>query len=72
MNRDVDELDRLSSNMWEKELENLLSILDLYITERSLTEIKIRIDTEESNPMFEWKMRWIMEFKKFMEEKLKD
>lgn len=70
--KDIDELDRLVSNMNEKELHNLISILDLYITERSLSEIKLRIESEEMNWTFEWKMRWIAEFKKFMEEALKN
>ena len=71
MNINKEEIDRLLSNMNEKEVINLISILDLYITERSLDEIKMRINTEDMNVMFEWKMRWIAEFKKFMEDRLK-
>lgn len=67
-----DELDRLLSNMNEKEIVNLLSILDLYVYESSLDEIKKRVNTEEMNPMFERKMRWIVEFKKFMESTIKN
>ena len=67
-----DELDRLISNLDERQIMNLVSILDLYITERSLDEIKTRIETEDMNPSFEWKMRWIAEFKKFVEERLKE
>jgi len=72
MFKDLEELDRLTSNMHQKEIENLLSVLELYITERSMNEIKQRIESEETNPTFEWKMRWSMDFKKFMEDKLKD
>lgn len=67
-----EELDRLISNMDEKAIQNLLSILDLYIYERSLEEIKDRINSEDFNEKFERKMRWIMEFKKSMEERLKE
>ena len=67
-----DELDVLLANMNEKEIQNLLSVLDIYIYERSLEEIKMRINTEDFKPDFEVKMRWIMEFKKFMEERLKE
>lgn len=71
METNKQEIDRLLANMNEKEIYNILSILDIYITERSLDEIKIRINSEEMNPMFERKMRWIAEFKKFMEETIK-
>jgi len=67
-----EELDRLISNMDEKAIQNLLSMLDLYIYERSLEEIKDRINSEDFNEKFERKMRWIMEFKKSMEERLKE
>jgi queuine/archaeosine tRNA-ribosyltransferase len=52
-----EELDRLISNMDEKAIQNLLSMLDLYIYERSLEEIKDRINSEDFNEKFERKMR---------------
>lgn len=71
MSENLNELDRLVSNLNEQEIINQLGILDLYITERSLSEIKLRIESEEMTPTFERKMRGIMEFKKFLQERLK-
>lgn len=67
-----EELDRLMSNMDEHQIRNMLSVLNLYVTERSLAEIKIRIESVDMDWTFEWKMRWVMEFKKYVEEHLKD
>jgi len=69
---DTSELDRLTANMNELAVKNMIAIFNEYVMSRSITEIKTRIDTEEMNPMFEWKMRWIAELKQFFESLLKN
>lgn len=70
---DKDELDRLLANMNEHEIDNLLNVIDIYVTVRSLDEIQKRISTEDVfNPVFEQKMRWIMELRLFFSELLKN
>ena len=67
-----DDLDKYINGLWEVGITNLLSALELYMQERFYNEFKQRIEMEDANYTFEWKMRWIAEFKKFVEEYLKD
>lgn len=69
---DKDRLDKLVSNLNELQITNMLELMDIYITERAIDEFKLRINTEDSNPTFEWKMRGIAEFKDFMQSLLKE
>ena len=69
---DKNRLDKLTANLNELQINNLKEIIDIYITERFIDELQDRVSTENANPNFEWKMRWIAEFWDFVKSLLKD
>lgn len=71
-NTDRDELDKLVNNLSEHEINNMLNIINIYITLTSLEEIKKRIADEKLADMtHEFQMRGLAEFQNFLWDKLK-
>lgn len=58
----------LASRLNEKDFESLDEIIDRYIDYKMKELIKAKINEEKFDENLEIKMRWILEFKKFLGE----
>ncbi len=59
-----EELDVLLANMNELQVTNLVKVLDIYITLRSLWEIETRmLDMSNAEPTHESQMKWVLAFR---------
>ena len=67
-----DGLDVLLGNMNELQIQNMLEVLDIYITVRSLWEIEARMNNpEDADATHEAKMRWVSDFRNMLSNLLK-
>lgn len=67
-----EELDVLLANMNELQILNLVSVLDIYITLRSLWEIETRmLDMSNADPTHELQMKWVLAFRDMIRELVK-
>jgi hypothetical protein len=61
---DRERLDVLLGNMNELQIQNMLEVLDIYVTIRSLWEIETRMmNPEDANKHHEEMMRWVVDFR---------
>lgn len=71
-NVNKDTLDKLIDNMNEYQLQNMIDIINIYITISSLEEIKSRmVSTDNADLTHEYQMRWVAEFQNFLGKRLK-
>lgn len=68
-----DKLDKLINNMNELQINNLVEVINVYITLSSLEQIKIRINNpDDYNPLHETEMRGLARFQDFIAKFIKD
>jgi len=66
-------LDVLLANMNELQVQNLLEVLDIYVTIRSLWEIETRMNNPKDIDMaHEDKMRWVVDFRDMISQLIKE
>jgi hypothetical protein len=59
-----DRLNELLSNMNELQIQNMMDVLDIYVTIRSLWEIETRMNNpDDTNIHHEEMMRWVVDFR---------